>query len=82
MLYTIPCRVWTNLLLVTLLPLVYQGPHHGLAEGADLRRGGGYAPDPPGTNVWPSDAKLGLVLGGPPDLLPTLLAVYLTATTG
>ena len=24
--------------------------------------------------VWPSDAKLRLVLGGPPDLLPTRVA--------
>ena len=25
--------------------------------------------------VWPSDAKLRLVFGGPPDLLPTRVAV-------
>ena len=58
-----PPGVWADLLLVTLLPLVHQGPHNGLAEGADLHRGGRYAPDPPGIIVWPSDSKLGLVLG-------------------
>ena len=65
-LYTILLEFWTDLLRVTLLPLVHQGPHDGLAEGARLYEGGlKMAPDPPGTSTSGLLVTLlGLVLGG------------------
>ena len=63
-LYTILLEFWTDLLRVTLLPLVHQGPHDGLVEGADLHKGG-LVPDPPGTSTSGLLVTLlGLVLGG------------------
>ena len=80
-----PPRVWTDLLWVTLLPLVHQGPHDGLAEGADLHRGGlTMAPDPPDTSKSGLlVTKLGLVLGSSWDFsLRKSPKLSLAATTG
>ena len=56
--------LWTWLLfsnVVTLLPLVQQGPTNGLIRGISTLSS---IVPLPGLRVWPSAAKLGLVLGG------------------